>query len=131
MRAGMASMQAANAALQQQAASATVLQTGQPGSASILSIMDTGTLWGRVPVACMHHEFRRRPAIRARAGGLRSGQEPGWLVGAPVGWSVASGWLGSVGWSVALGWLGSPVGCAVGLPVPRPDPGAVTPSPVQ
>ena len=43
MRSGMASMQAATAALNQQAAAATVHQTGQPGTATILSVVDTGT----------------------------------------------------------------------------------------
>jgi hypothetical protein len=42
MRAGMASMQAATAALQQQAAAMDVLRTGIAATATILSLVDTG-----------------------------------------------------------------------------------------
>jgi hypothetical protein len=43
MSAGMASMQAATAALQRQNAAVDVLRTGIPGTATILSLVDTGT----------------------------------------------------------------------------------------
>jgi hypothetical protein len=43
MRAGVTSMQAATVALQQQTAATDVLQTGIAGTATILSLVDTGT----------------------------------------------------------------------------------------
>jgi hypothetical protein len=43
MHAGMVSMQAATAALQQQSAAMEVVRTGNAGTATILSLVDTGT----------------------------------------------------------------------------------------
>jgi hypothetical protein len=54
MRAGMGSMQAATAALQQQTAAMDVLRTGIAGTATILSLVDTGTRINNDAMVTLH-----------------------------------------------------------------------------